>query len=186
MIKTRDHVPFFFGAPVYGQRARKIALRREAAHTGDPTARRLSERWQEIGVYGEMAAEWLLCLPINEAIRRNGDGGIDFIFYDTIDGQQYSIDVKSAQNPPMWLPLEERKAISGKHADILIMVHVALRERTALLIGWEWAARLKDCPVRILRNHDISNHVLSCKDLRPMSELLDRIDRERSLGLYGR
>ena len=185
-LKDADRVPFHFGAPVYVQRARKIALRREAVHVGAPTARRLADRWQEVGVYAEMAAEWFTWLPINEEIHRNGDGGIDFVFHDLVDGHKRTIDVKAAQNTPMWLPLEERKVRSGKYADILVMAHVDLRVRTAWLIGWEWAARLKDCPVRILGSHDIPNHVLSCGDLRPMSELLERIDRARSLELYGR
>jgi len=187
MKKVRDTLKFYYHAPAYEQRARKIADKRENTHGGDPSSRPLSEDYELKGVVGELAMEYYCGLPIDEEIRKRGDKGIDFVYRDKIDGMQRSVDVKASAKPPSWLPLEEKRVLAGKYADILVMAQVSMSDKVVYLLGWEWAHELIALNyIRCLGKYNIPSYVKAVTELQPMQVLLDRMDRAASLRLYGR
>ena len=126
-----------------------------------------------IGVKPELAFECLTGLKMDETLRRNGDGGIDFKFI--CDGREYYLDVKGARKPVnLLLKVEEEKN------KVHILVLSKVESNTVTFLGWEWKCIVMTKPIDPFF-HGINNHYLHHKSLIEMDSLIDAIRKKEGL-----
>lgn len=139
---------------------------RHEAHKHHASSRPLSDDYELIGLLGEVEFGKLTGQMVDLERRLDGDKGVDFVV-----PLNFTIDVKTA-----------RKAFNLIHeagksfADIYVLARYDDETKTTELLGWEWGAVLAKAPVRDF-GHGIKNHYIAAENLRPMSELVRRINR---------
>ena len=139
---------------------------RHEAHKDHASSRPLSEDYELIGLLGEVEFGKLTGQMVDLERRLDGDKGVDFVV-----PLNFTVDVKTA-----------RKAFHLIHevgkgfADIYVLAQYDDGTKGVELIGWEWGAVLARAPEKDF-GYGIRNHYIPADKLRPMSELVRRINR---------
>tara|TARA_R100000008_G_scaffold38323_1_gene21873 strand:+ start:242 stop:724 length:483 start_codon:yes stop_codon:yes gene_type:complete len=123
-----------------------------------------------IGVAGEIAFAKKYNLKIDDSIRPEGDGGVDFIVsIKCKDGiwRKYSIDIKVAQKAYNLFVKEHE---IERCANILVLGHYKA-DKTIEFLGWETRSVMKTMPKKVFSSLGIVNYYKHRDDLRPMSKL---------------
>ncbi len=139
---------------------------RHEAHKHHASSRPLSDDYELVGLLGEVAFGKLTGQMVDLERRLDGDKGIDFVV-----PLNFTVDVKTARKA-FHLIHEEGKGL----ADIYVLAQYDDENKTAELLGWEWGAVLARAPVKDF-GYGIKNHYISADKLKPMSELVKRINR---------
>lgn len=148
---------------------REIAEVRSRMHRNDKSRRALSEDYDLIGLLGQWEFSLRSGLPMDLGIRHEGDQGINFI---SPAGQSISV---ATYRKPLNLLREAEKPT----ADIHVLAKVNDDLTGAELVGWEYDRIMLLCPVKTRRGHEVQNHTMPARDLRPIEQLLDMIQEER-------
>ena len=149
-------------------KAEKIGKERQAAHP-QGTKRYYSDPNVEdtIGVAGEIAFAERYGLEIDDSIRPEGDGHIDFKV--KINNVEVTIDIKTAQKAYNLLIKEWE---INDCADILVLAKYTSDKKIDFL-GWETKDVMKMMPKKIFSSLKIVNFYRSKNKLRPMTDLDD-------------
>ena len=142
--------------------ARRTALHADRAESSRP----LSDDFEEIGLAGEVAFGTFSGVCPDFSDRPNGDDGYDFKV-----PLLYRVEVKSTK-PGRNLIHREDKPLA---ADIYVLAEVD-GDRTTL-VGWCWRKTLAEAEVRILAAGGFPSLFVARENLRPMSELEERLWR---------
>tara|TARA_R110000765_G_scaffold331200_4_gene422015 strand:+ start:387 stop:902 length:516 start_codon:yes stop_codon:yes gene_type:complete len=124
-----------------------------------------------IGIAGELKFAERYGLKIDDSIRPDGDGHVDFMVGVTIKDKDYtiSIDVKTAQKAYNLLIKDFEIAVCS---DILVLA--MYKEGEVTLLGWETRPVMAKQPTKVFSSLGINNYYLSKSKLRTM-EALDEI-----------
>jgi len=137
---------------------------RNALHNGQKSQRILSENHNAVGMAGEFAFGEFCGLWPDTTDRVGGDNGFDFIV-----PLKFTVDIKTARKA---FHLIHEK---GKNfADIYVLAEYDDESNTAQLIGWEFGKTLEKAPTKDF-GYGVINHYIRQKELRPMSELKNRM-----------
>ncbi len=154
------------------ERLLKIAQQRSGTHVGHKSQRILSQDYNLIGVCGEDAFADEFDLDIDDSIRPSGDKGVDFTINlmcgHDLHNEPFTVDVKTAKLP-FNLLLEVGKPV----VDIYVLADY--NEGDSILLGWSWGKVLSQAPSRDF-GYGVINHYIPAEDLRPISELKERIE----------
>jgi hypothetical protein len=113
-----------------------------------------------IGAAGELAARRFLGL--SEQLGTTFDGGIDLSLHGL------TIDVKSTKPWSKWLQLAYYKRVA---ADVLLMMSVNVKKKTAIPRGFAWREEILAAPIDI--SVDDACHRIHIDELHPIHELLE-------------
>jgi hypothetical protein len=142
---------------------------RHQLHILHPTHRPLSDGYELVGLRGEEALAREFGLSVDLVARPEGDGGLDNSLRLWVL-RRFPVDVKCARKPGH-LIVEEGKA---KPNTIYVLARYSDETDSAELIGWEWGQTLMGAPIRDF-GYGVRNHSIRAADLRPISELHDRM-----------
>jgi hypothetical protein len=148
------------------QTIKKIGSERHSLHRNHSTSRPLSNDYEVVGLAGEYAFHDIFSVMADWSVRPEGDGGIDFKI------GKISIDVKTARKPGNLIV-----EIGTVPADILILA--GWNDPVVSLLGWEYGEVVLKSPERDF-GYGIINHYIPARNLRPMGDLLNGINRWRS------
>ncbi|MGA0841019.1 MAG: hypothetical protein ACO3P1_14115 [Pseudomonadales bacterium] len=143
---------------------RALANQRHELHKDHASSRPLSEDYEHVGLAGELALSQLTGLSPDLTLRPGGDGGTDAHILIA-----YTVNVHAARKP--YNLLHEQGSAT---ADILVLAAYSDKTGEATLVGWEWGAKVLAAPVKDF-GYGILNHYIPAKNLRPISELKDRV-----------
>jgi hypothetical protein len=152
--------------------AKDIGRQRQAAHPqGTPRYYDDPNTEDTIGVAGELAFAKKYGLEIDDSIRPEGDGHVDFKV--NINGNEVTVDVKTAQKAYNLLVKEwEIKDC----ADILVLAERGPNDEIKFL-GWETKDIMKVMPKKIFSSLGIVNYYRHRDKLRPMFQLDDLLGK---------
>lgn len=139
---------------------------RQALHADHASHRPLSEGYELIGLIGEAEFARVFKQPLDLNRRPNGDSRVDFVVPFRV-----KVDVKTARKP-LYLIEEEGKVT----CDVYVLAQYFDEGQTAGLLGWEKGEVLARAPVRDF-GKGILNHYIPRENLRPVSDLLNRVMR---------
>ena len=142
------------------------AEQRTKLHEGEAGQRKMSENYDLVGMAGEAEFSRLTGVALNWHRGKGGDNGIDFVV-----PLRFTVGIKTARKP-YYLICEEDKIV----ADIYVLAQY-FDDGRAELLGWTYGHVLKRAPLKDFGG--IMNRAIRCEDLKPMSELLERIMRLR-------
>ena len=148
----------------------ELGTARQNAHpNGTPRYYSNPNEEDTIGVAGELAFANKYGLKMDEAIRPNGDGHIDFKMQLILDDaiKQITIDIKTAKKAYNLLIKDWEMEESS---DILVLGRFNENE-TVDLLGWEYKSVMAKQPKKIFSSLGIVNHYKPVEKLRPMHEL---------------
>ncbi len=139
---------------------------RHDAHRNHASSRPLSEDYELIGLLGEVEFGKLTGQMVDLERRLDGDKGVDFVV-----PLNFTVDVKTARKA-FHLIHEAGKGF----ADIYVLAQYDHETKNIELIGWEWGAVLARAPVKDF-GYGIKNHYIPAENLKPMSDLIKRMNR---------
>jgi hypothetical protein len=117
-----------------------------------------------VGVAGELALSQLTGMAPDLSLRPAGDDGVDSLIF-----LRYTVNVHAARKPFNLIHEEGQKM-----ADIMILASYDDETQQSELLGWEWGKTLLQAPVKDF-GHGVMNHHIPRANLRPLSELSDRV-----------
>ena len=138
------------------------AEERHKAHEGQSSSRPLSEKYEEVGLLGELEFAKQTGYMLDMERRLSGDKGVDFVV-----SVKMTVDVKTARKPGNLIH-EQGKTF----ADIYVLAGYN-EDGSVELIGWEFGSTLLRAPVKDF-GYGILNHYIPAKQLKPMSSLINR------------
>jgi Holliday junction resolvase len=143
---------------------------RHRLHQSHPTSNPLSPDYELVGMAGERELARVLQQAPDLALRPGGDGGSDHrVWIRTDQGERIvRVDVKTSRKP--------RNLLVGQgkvRADIYVQAGYFDASQHAVLLGWEWADRVRLAPLYRPKNRN--NHAIAVNRLRPIVDLLDLI-----------
>jgi hypothetical protein len=146
--------------------AKTIGEQRQSAHPqGTPRYYKDPNAEDTIGVAGEIAFAKEYGLKIDDSIRPDGDGHVDFKL--NINDQEITIDVKTANKAYNLLIKEWEIDVC---ANILVLAQYESNTNIRFL-GWETKDIMKLMPKKIFSSLKIVNYYRHKSELRPMSQL---------------
>ena len=146
--------------------ARDIGKQRQDAHPkGTPRYYNNPNAEDTIGVTGEIAFARKYGLEIDDSIRPEGDGHVDFEV--NVNQNKVTIDVKTARKAYNLLIKEWE---IENCADVLVLAEYKPNGKIKF-IGWETKDIMKIMPKKIFSSLGIVNYHRSKDELRPMSQL---------------
>ena len=157
-------------------KAKTIGEQRQSAHPqGTPRYYKDPNAEDIIGVAGELAFAKEYGLQIDDSIRPEGDGHVDFEI--TINGVEATIDVKTAQKAYNLLIKEWE---IEECADIFVLAEYESDENIKFL-GWETKDVMKMMPKKIFSSLGIKNYYRHWTQLRPMNQLDELLNKKQDL-----
>jgi hypothetical protein len=147
-----------------------IGTDRQSAHPNG-TPRYYTDKNTEdiIGAAGEISLGHRYSFKIDDAIKPQGDGHVDFRVIINYKGKtrEVTIDVKTARKPYNLLVKEWELPHC---ADILVLAKYN-DDGTVDFLGWAGKKDMAKCPVKVFSSLGIRNYYKPCSELRKMSEL---------------
>jgi hypothetical protein len=131
--------------------------------------------YDTIGAAGEIAFGAMIGQRIDEALKVEGDGGVDFLVNlvgDDGEIKEYVIDVKTFKNPYN-LIVDEGK-IDMQADRRLIYVLMDYNGGRPIALGWQWRSVLKKCNRKDFGKGHV-NYYQHVTHLRHMHELITRV-----------
>jgi len=95
-----------------------------------------------IGVCGEKIVSIATGLPMDEAVRPEGDAGYDFVH----NGHSYDVKATQYDNDPHLLEFPDKDIV----ADVLVLVYVNVDERYGKILGWATRGQMISAPLKDL------------------------------------
>lgn len=142
--------------------------RRSELHAG--SARRFSEGYDDVGEAGEDAFGALIGQERDKRDLPGGDGGVDFTV--TIDGKQYTVDVKTARKA-FYLLVEAGRS-DKPMADLYVLCSYSDAMGCATCLGWATRAEVIAAPTKDF-GFGVVSHYIARERLRPIVRLVDAV-----------
>lgn len=149
---------------LWNDRIEQEGAERHEMHKHQASSRPLSKDYHLVGLAGETAfGRFSGRMPDLEQ-RIAGDDGFDFII-----SLKFTVDVKTFRKA--YHLIQEQGKVT---ADIYVLAEYDDETRNGKLLGWEWGRILAKAPLKDF-GYGIITHYIKTSDLRPMSELKERM-----------